>query len=328
MNFKIDMYPLKFKPILKDKIWGGHKLEKIYHKNPEGLPNIGESWELSGYKNECSVVTNGAFQGKSLQELLSTYKEKFVGKKVYNKYQLQFPLLFKLIDANDDLSIQVHPNDYYARLRHNTFGKTEMWYVLQAEENAALIMGFKNDTKKEDYIKAVEDGTIENLLQKVPVKEGDVLFIHSGLVHAIGKGILVAEIQQSSDITYRIYDFKRKDAQGHERELHTKLAVDVIDYSALKNPKTDYRVNMNESSKLINCEYFTTNILEIDKRIEKDYSSLDSFVVYMCLEGKLEIQCNDDSIKIEKGETFLIPAELKKLTFIPEKNSKLLETYI
>lgn len=322
------MYPLKFEPILKDKIWGGHKLQQLFGKEPNGLPNIGESWELSGYKTDPSVVANGKFSGKTLIELIEEYTSELLGEKVYKQFGENFPLLYKLIDANDDLSIQVHPNDEFAGKRHNSFGKTEMWYVLAAEEEACLIIGFNEDTEKESYVKAVESGDVENLLQKVPVKKGDVFFIPAGLVHAIGKGVLVAEIQQSSDVTYRIYDYKRTDDKGNERELHTEMAVDVIDYTASTNPKTNYEIVKNETRPLVSCEFFTTNILELDTEIVKDYSTLDSFVSYMCLGGKLQLVSEGNLVEIQKGETVLIPASLKKLTLKPLELSKLLEVYI
>ncbi|VBB48615.1 Mannose-6-phosphate isomerase, type 1 [uncultured Paludibacter sp.] len=322
------MYPLKFDPILKDKIWGGNKLQSLLGKQPHELPNIGESWELSGYKTDPSIVANGKLAGKSLLELVDDYKEELLGKKVYEKYGSEFPLLFKLIDANDDLSIQVHPNDEFAGKRHNSFGKTEMWYVLNADKDAYLIIGFNENTEKDNYVNAVENGTVENLLQKVPVKAGDVFFIPAGLVHAIGKGVMVAEIQQSSDVTYRIYDYKRKDDKGNERELHTEQAVDVIDYSACKNPKTEYKILTNKTTPLVKCDYFTTNILEFDTPIEKDYSTLDSFVVYMCLEESFEVKYEKIIVPVYKGETIMIPADLKKVTLTPAGKSKLLEVYI
>lgn len=322
------MYPLKFKPILKDKIWGGHQLQQFFGKEPNDLSNIGESWELSGYKTDPSVVANGEFAGKTLLELIERYKGELLGNKIYIQYGSEFPLLFKLIDANDDLSIQVHPNDEFAAKRHHSFGKTEMWYVLESTDDGCLIIGFKEDTEKSTYVKAVESGDVENLLQKIPVKKGDVFFIPSGLVHAIGKGVLVAEIQQSSDVTYRIYDYKRKDDKGNERELHTELAVDVINYSASKNPKTKYEIIKNKSIPLVECDYFTTNILELDKNIERNYTMIDSFVVYMCLEGNIEIESIVNSVEMKKGETVMIPAALKKLILKPQENSKLLEIYI
>ncbi|MGC3978237.1 MAG: mannose-6-phosphate isomerase [Paludibacteraceae bacterium] len=322
------MYPLKFEPILKDKIWGGHKLRQIFGKEPFNLSNIGESWELSGYKTDPSVVANGEFAGKTLLELIETYKGDLLGEKIYKQYGCEFPLLFKLIDANDDLSIQVHPNDDFAAQRHESFGKTEMWYVLDAAYEAYLIIGFNEDTERQHYVKAVETGEVENLLQKVPVKSGDVFFIPAGLVHAIGKGVIVAEIQQSSDVTYRIYDYKRTDEQGNARELHTELAVDVIDYSASKYPKTEYKTVKNETCPLVKCDYFTINILEFEADMEKDYSSLDSFVSYMCLDGKIEIISKENIVELKKGETVLIPASLKKIILKPLTESKLLEVFI
>lgn len=323
------MYPLKFDPILKDKIWGGHKLQSVFGKEPNDLPNIGESWELSGYKTDPSVVANGKLAGKTLPELINTYKAELLGGKVYEKYGSEFPLLFKLIDANDDLSIQVHPNDEFAGKRHNSFGKTEMWYVLNASKDACLVIGFNEDTEKDKYVASVENGTVENLLQKVSVQAGDVFFIPAGLVHAIGKGVVVAEIQQSSDVTYRIYDYKRKDDKGNERELHTEQAVDVIDYSASKSPKTAYKIVENETVPLVECAYFTTNILEFDQKIEKDYSKIDSFVAYMCLEGGFELQTEQNSaVPLQKGETVMVPASLKKITLKPTGKSKLLEVYL
>ena len=322
------MYPLKFVPIIKDKIWGGHKLQNIFGKQPNGLPNIGESWELSGYPTDNSVVANGYLAGKTLTELIGKYGEQIIGKKVYNRFGINFPLLFKLIDANDDLSIQVHPNDQTAKLRHNSFGKTEMWYVLDAEPDACLIIGFKKNCTKKEYLEALEKGEVEELLQKVPVKSGDVFFIPAGLVHAIGKGVMVAEIQESSDITYRIYDYKRTDDKGNERELHTAEAVDVINFKASKKSKTEYNQKLNEPVELVKCEYFTTNLLEFDKELYMYYAHEESFVVYMCLEGNFEISGGTSSVEIRKGETVFIPAGMNDITLIPKGKVKLLEVFI
>ena len=322
------MYPLKFVPIIKDKIWGGHKLQNIFGKQPNGLPNIGESWELSGYPTDNSVVANGYLAGKTLTELIGKYGEQIIGKKVYNRFGINFPLLFKLIDANDDLSIQVHPNDQTAKLRHNSFGKTEMWYVLDAEPDACLIIGFKKNCTKKEYLEALEKGEVEELLQKVPVKSGDVFFIPAGLVHAIGKGVMVAEIQESSDITYRIYDYKRTDDKGNERELHTAEALDVINFKASKKSKTEYNQKLNEPVELVKCEYFTTNLLELDKELYMYYAYEESFVVYMCLEGNFEISGGTSSVEIRKGETVFIPAGMNDITLIPKGKVKLLEVFI
>lgn len=322
------MYPIKFIPIVKDKIWGGKRLEKKFGKNPGKLPNIGESWELSGVPGDVSVIENGYLAGKTLNEAISMFKDQLVGKRVYAKSGENFPLLFKLIDANDDLSIQVHPNDEVAMKRHNSLGKTEMWYVLDSEKDAYLIIGFKKNTTKKEYLAALEKGEVEDLLQKVPVQAGDVFFIPAGLVHAIGKGALIAEIQQSSDITYRIFDFNRKDAEGNERELHTEQALDVIDFKASKKPKTEYKARKNEEVELASCEYFTTNLLEMDKPKHFHYGHMETFVVYMCLEGTVEIAGGTSKVMVTKGDTVLIPANMKDFTITPESTAKLLEVSI
>ena len=322
------MYPLKFTPIIKDKIWGGDRLEKKYRKNPAELPNIGESWELSGYPTDTSVVANGYLTGKTLPEIIEQFKEQLVGKKVYKRFGNAFPLLFKLIDANDDLSIQVHPNDEVAGKRHDSFGKTEMWYVLDADEGASLIIGFKRNCTKKEYLEALEKDEVESLLQKVPVQAGDVFFIPAGLVHAIGKGVMVAEVQESSDVTYRIFDYNRKDENGNERELHTAQALDVINFKASKNPKTDYKVVPNEEVKLVSCEYFTTNLLELNKKKNFHYAYMETFVVYMGLEGKVEIAGGTSTVQMQKGDTVLIPASMKDFTLTPQGNARLLEVFI
>ncbi len=321
------LYPLKFEPILKDKIWGGTKLAKLFGKRADS-DKLGESWELSGVENEESVVTNGFLQGNNLSELLEIYMGELVGDKVVDMYGLQFPLLFKLIDANQNLSIQVHPDDEIAYDRHNSYGKTEMWYVLDAEPGAELIIGFTKDCERDEYLDALDAGEVENLLQKVPVSKGDVLFIPAGLVHAIGKGVVVAEIQQSSDITYRIYDYKRKDENGQERELHTDEALDVMDFTAATEPKVAYQPVMNEIVPLVQCDYFTTNLLQFDAALARNYAQTDSFVVYMCLEGSFVIGYNDTKTNVSKGETVLLPAIIDEVELYPESEVTLLEVFI
>ena len=284
---------------------------------------------MSGYPTDASVVANGYLAGKTLPELIEKYGEQLVGKRVFERFGNTFPLLFKLIDANDDLSIQVHPNDETAGKRHNSFGKTEMWYVLHAEPEASLIIGFTKKCTKKQYLEALEKGEVETLLQKVPVQAGDVFFIPAGLVHAIGKGVMVAEIQESSDVTYRIYDYKRTDEKGNERELHTAEALDVISFSASKNPKTPYSLTTNADPQLlVSCEYFTTNIMELDKPRRMQNVPDGTFVVYMCLEGRLEISGGTSNVLFSKGETVMIPAGMDVPTFIPEGKVRLLEIYI
>jgi len=322
------LYPLKFSPILKDKIWGGTKLKSLFDKAAE-TNKLGESWELSGYEGDESVVTNGALAGNNLAELIEIYMGELVGDAIYDEYGLSFPLLFKLIDANENLSIQVHPGDEVAAERHNSYGKTEMWYVVDADPGAELIIGFTKDCTKDEYLDALDNDKVEDLLQKVPVKKGDVFFIPAGLVHAIGKGVVVAEIQQSSDITYRIYDYKRTDDQGNERELHTEQAVDVINFAASKNPKTVYNISVNEITPLVECEYFTTNILRFDAPVTRNYGTLDSFVAYMCLEGDFVIEYEGEKTTVNKGDTVLVPASIDEVGLIPDSNQvTLLEVYV
>ncbi len=322
------LYPLKFSPILKDKIWGGSRLNKVLNKTEAG-ENCGESWEISTVEGDISVVSEGFLKGNNLKELIEIYMGDLVGDNVYEKFGLDFPLLIKYIDANDDLSIQVHPDDSVAADRHNSFGKTEMWYVIEAEKNAKLISGFKKEVEKDEYIRALENGNLKDLLNFEGTTPGDVFFMPAGRIHAIGAGILLAEIQQTSDITYRIYDWDRKDKDGKSRELHTDLALDVIDFSHSGEYKTSYHSQINQSTNLVECNYFTTNLMHFDTRVEKEFNFIDSFVIYMCPEGKVKILWDEDKeMLISKGETVLLPAEIKNLILIPETESRLLEIYL
>ena len=300
------LYPLKFNPILKDKIWGGAKLGKLFGKDDK-TGKLGESWELSGYEGDESVVTNGFLAGNNLTELIEIYMGDLVGDKVYENFGLSFPLLFKLIDANENLSIQVHPGDEVAMERHNSFGKTEMWYVLDADPGAELIIGFERNCDREEYLAALENDQVESLLQNVPVKKGDVFFFPAGL---------------------RIYDYKRVDDQGNERELHTDEALDVINFAASPNPQTIYSERANEINQLVTCEYFTTNLLEIDAPITRNYGEIDSFRAYMCLEGSLLIESEGGKVIVNKGETVLIPAAIDEVGFTPDQSATLLEVYL
>ncbi len=323
------IYPLKFKPILKDKIWGGNKLKTWLNKDISHLPNCGESWEISGVQNDVSIVANGFLAGNTLQEIIEIYMGDLVGDKIYEKFGIEFPLLIKFIDANDVLSIQVHPDDKTAGERHNAFGKTEMWYIIQADEGAELISGFNREVDKKVYLEHLKSKNLKEILNNEKVDGGDVFFMPSGRVHAIGSGILLAEIQQTSDITYRIYDWDRTDADGKGRELHTDLAVDVIDYKHYKNYRTNYENIPNTEVALANCPYFTTNLLDFDKTIRKDYNQIDSFVILMCIEGEFYIDYGiDKNLKVATGETILIPAELKEIELKPVKQAKLLEVFI
>jgi mannose-6-phosphate isomerase len=323
------LYPLKFKPVYHDKIWGGNRLRTVLGKDYGTLPNCGESWEVSGVEGNISEVQNGFLEGNSLQELVEIYMGDLVGDKIYKRFGDEFPLLIKFIDAEQDLSVQVHPNDELSKKRHNAYGKTEMWYVVAAEKGALINSGFNQEVTKEKYLDYFNQGKLSELLHYDEVFPGDVFFIPAGRVHAIGKGALVAEIQQTSDVTYRIFDYNRKDKNGNERELHTDLALDAISFDYRENYKTVYQSVKNSSSEIVSCEYFTTNLLEFDKEIEKDYNQLDSFVIYMNLEGEFEIEYEDGKVAVKKGETVLIPANLETFRLLPvSKEVKTLEVYI
>ena len=322
------LYPFTFKPILKSVIWGGADICPFKGITPvqEG---IGESWEISHVEGNVSVVENGSLEGKSLDELIQTYGEKLMGKKVIDRFGKTFPLLIKFIDACDNLSIQVHPDDELARKRHNSFGKTEMWYVVKASADATLYSGFSEQIDAEEYVKRVENNTIMDVLQRYEVNTGDVFFLPAGRVHAIGAGCFVAEIQQTSNITYRIYDYDRRDANGNGRELHTELAKDAIDYTLYPDYRTHYTRKENEKVELVSCPYFTTNLLEYDKPVTRDCSSIDSFVIYICMGGACTIRDDKgNDMYIKQGETVLIPADTESVIISPDANVLLLETYV
>lgn len=322
------LYPLKFKTIYKDKIWGGQKIKTYLHKDFGDLPNCGETWEISGVKSDVSVVDNGALQGQSLAALLEEHKEALVGKAVYERFGNEFPLLVKFIDANEDLSIQVHPDDELARKRHNSFGKTEMWYVIEADPGSSLIAGFSEEVNQEIYVEKLNSGHLTDILNREDVKAGDVFFLPAGRVHTIGKGLLIAEIQQTSDITYRIYDFDRVDDKGNKRELHTEEALAAIDYKKYPNYRTDYTPVKNEDVHLVSCPYFTTNVMDYTEAVSKDYSSLDSFVIHVCLEGSYELKYNGESYFVTMGECLLLPNTVDKVELTTEDGFKILESYI
>lgn len=329
------LYPLTFKTIFKDKIWGGQKIKTILEKDFSGspdrpLPNCGETWEVSDVEGNVSIVNEGSLQGKSLHELVEQYKGELVGKHVYEQYGNRFPLLVKFIDANDDLSIQVHPDDELAKKRKSGFGKTEMWYIMQADEGAKLNSGFNRELTKDEYVKAVADNTIQDLLNIETAKPGDVFFLPAGRVHYIGKGLLLAEIQQTSDTTYRIYDFDRVDATtGQKRELHTELAVDAIDYHHYDHYKTQYDKKLNESVNAVKSDYFVTNVLNFNEEVAQDYSRIDSFVILICVAGGLTIETQGGySLSLKMGQCALIPASVNNLTLIPDGDMTVLETYV
>ena len=320
------LYPLKFKPVLKPLIWGGQRL-RDFGKNIPNNENIGESWELSGLEGNVSVVSNGTLAGNTLNELLEVYLDELVGEKVFEQYGKTFPLLFKLIDANSDLSIQVHPNDEIAMEKHNSFGKTEMWYIVDAEPDAKIVLGFNRKMDAASLRKSIEDNTLEQNLKYISVKKGDVFYIPAGAIHAIGKGILIAEIQQSSGITYRLYDYGRLDERGNPRDLHVEDALQAIDYNLNVD---DCIIKPNATgavTNLVTSDYFTTNLLNINSLLQRDYSDTDSFVVYMCLEGKANIIYKEGELSIQKGDTVLLPNKEDAVSIHPEGMVKMLEVW-
>lgn len=318
---------IKFEPILKDKIWGGKKLMTLLDKKST-RNDIGESWEVSDVEGDTSIVSNGVLKGKNLKELISEYKNELVGDKIYKQFGEKFPLLIKFIDAKEALSIQLHPHDDLAKKRHNSFGKTEMWYVMQADEKANLIVGFQKDITKEEYIHHLDNKSLTDILNIDEVSAGDVYFIPTGRVHAIGAGVLLAEIQQTSDITYRIYDWDRQDSEGNYRDLHTEEAIDAIDYKAKSSYRTDYKKELNASTEIVTCPYFTTNVFPIEGSIKVDHTDKDSFVIYICVKGEVKFTYNEIQEELKTGETLLVPARIKQFEISTRENAELLEVYI
>ncbi|WP_140487559.1 type I phosphomannose isomerase catalytic subunit [Flavobacterium sp. GSA192] len=318
-----NLYPLQFQPILKERIWGGEKLKTVLNKAIESA-TTGESWELSTVEGDVSIVANGVLKGKSLLEVIDEAPNEILGTAVYQKFGKQFPLLFKYLDAREDLSIQVHPNDALAKERHNSFGKTEMWYIMQADDDARIIVGFKEKSNANEYVENLENKSLLSILDDVKVKSGDVFFLETGTVHAIGAGLVVAEIQQTSDITYRIYDFDRVDAQGNGRELHIDQALDAINYDKVDTYK-EYTKEVNQSNVVVDCPYFTTNFVPLDGEVAVEKPG-ESFTVYMCVEGSFELDYNGVKYSYKKGDTVLIPAAIK--TFVLSGKASILEIYI
>ena len=322
------LYPLKFKPIFKDKIWGGDKIKTVLKKDFSPLPNCGEVWVLSGVKGNQTPVENGFLAGNELNELVEIYMGDLVGEKIFEKFGNEFPILLKFIDANAWLSIQVHPDDELAKKRGLESGKTEMWYILNAGENAELISGFSKKVNQETYLQNLKNKTLKDILNFEKVKQGDVFYMPAGRVHAIGPEILLTEIQQTSDTTYRIYDWDRVDDKGNSRELHTKLALDALDFEVHDNYKTQYRQKINETVTAVDSKYFSTNVLEFDRGIKKDYSELDSFVLFICTEGEMNIEYPNGTENLKFGDVLLIPNEINDINILPLKHSKLLEVFI
>ncbi len=320
------IHPLKFRPILKERLWGGTKLKEVFGK-PIESDITGESWELSTVKGDISVVANGSLEGKSLLDLIDSNAEELLGKSVVERFGKEFPILIKFIDAKQDLSIQLHPNDALAKERHDSFGKTEMWYIMDADPKAELIVGFNKDVTKEEYAESVANDTLLDLLNYEQVKEGDTFFINTGKIHAIGAGVMLAEIQQTSDVTYRVFDFNRKDKDGNLRELHTDLALDAVDYEKKDDFKVSYGQDKNEVNTMVDCPYFKTNFIELTENLDLDTAQRDSFTIFMCVGGEATIKTAEGEVSIKSGETVLLPALTQKIS-LQSKGAKLLEVTI
>jgi len=322
------LYPMKFTPLFRDKIWGGQKIKSVLDMNFGALPNCGEAWVLSGVGGNETVVANGFLEGNELNELVEIYMDDLVGGKVYEKYQNEFPILVKFIDANDYLSIQVHPDDALAQKRGIGNGKTEMWYIISADEGSELIAGFNKKMTQKTYLDHLESKKLKEILNVEKVSAGDVFFIPAGRVHALGPGILLAEIQQTSDTTYRIYDWDRLDDKGNSRQLHTAEALEAIDFNVYDTYRSAYPAIKNTSIEVVNQPFFTTNMIHLDKPLSKNYEELDSFVIYTCVKGDIVVNYQDDVVKLRMGECLLIPNVINQIDIHPSIESKLLETYI
>lgn len=318
------MKPFRFTPILKSLIWGGDKIAP-YKGIETTQANIGESWELSGVAGDESVVAEGEYAGRTLPQLIAELKERLVGKSVYERFGTEFPLLVKFIDARADLSIQVHPDDALAQMRHGKHGKTEMWYVVGADRGAHLKAGFSQKITPEEYERRVADNTLTDVLCDYAVQPGDLFFLPAGRVHAICAGSFVAEIQQTSDVTYRIYDYGRLGKDGKPRELHTELAKDAIDYTVLPDYRSHYVPAENSETELVACPYFVTSLYDLDAPAEKELSQFDSFLVVMCLAGRGTLVDDEgNETLVRQGETLLVPASTRSIRFVPEGAMKIL----
>ncbi|MCL2040995.1 MAG: class I mannose-6-phosphate isomerase [Bacteroidales bacterium] len=319
---------MKFHPLLKEKLWGGDKLQKIFGVNAKKESRIGEAWLLSGVEGSETVVSNGWLADNDLAELTEVFMGDLVGDKVFDNCKNQFPLLFKLIDAHEDLSVQVHPDDALAQQRGLENGKTEMWYIMQAEKESQLIAGFNTSLNKESFTKLLTQNRLEEVLNYEKVTPGDVFFTPAGRVHSIGKGILLAEIQQSSDTTYRIYDWNRTDDNGKPRPLHVAESLDAIDFQLHKEYKTCYSVEKNKTAPIVQSPYFTTNILHAGAPVRKNFADLDSFVVYLCVEGSFSVSYDGETTTVQVGETLLIPNVITEILIVPTPSTKVLEVFI
>ncbi len=322
------LYPLRFKPVYQYRLWGGNKLRDLLNKK-DAPDNTGESWEISGIQDHLSVVKEGFLEGNDLQELIEVYMGDLVGDKVYEKHGTEFPLLIKLIDAHEVLSVQVHPDDKLAGERHHAYGKTELWQVIQADPGSVIYNGFNREITREDYLKNLSENRIQELLNMEPVESGNAFFIPAGRVHATGAGILFAEIQQTSDITYRIYDWNRLEKNGRPRTLHTDLALDAIDFKHYPKYRNEYTPVINKPVLIVKCSYFTTNLIWLNRTVERDYEDIDSFVIYICTQGSFLLFFGDEiPMLVKKGHTILLPAIIKEVKLEPREECRVMEVYI
>lgn len=317
MNTKA-LYPLKFYPILKQAPWGGERIIPFKQIDSD-MSHVGESWEISNVPGSESVVSNGDYAEKTITQLIDLFKERLVGKKIYQQHGNNFPLLIKFIDAKQDLSIQVHPDDQLAQQRNSANGKTEMWYIVEADPHAFLLSGFKKQIDKQEYLQRAYDGSICEVIQQHPVRKGDCFFVPAGQVHAICANIFLIEIQQTSDITYRIYDYNRKGIDGKLRQLHIKEAEDAIDFSSHDNKNIDYTFLPNRRNEMVNCPYFTTSVYQLTKPFTLPLQQLDSFVILIAYQGSFTLKINDsDAVQVKAGESVLIPAEADSALISPQ----------
>lgn len=324
------LYPFLFQPNLHTLVWGGNRLQPYKGLESSGQP-IGESWEVSAVPSSTSIISNGKFHGKDLITVINEYPDVILGKLVNEKYQGKLPLLVKFIDAKRDLSIQVHPNDEMAQREHSKMGKTEMWYVIKADEGSCLYSGFKQKITSEEYHRRIAEGTITDVLAKHEVKAGDVFYIPAGRVHAICGGIMLAEVQQSSDVTYRIYDYNRPGMDGKPRELHTELASKALDYNVYDDYRTEYTEQSDGITQIIHSQYFEVQLVNASKPIHRDMQKYDSFIISMCIEGDCKIHCsgNGEEIILKQGNSTLIPAAIADYEVIPLKSTtRLLEAFV
>jgi len=322
----LSIYPMKFTPVIKEKIWGGSKINSLFGLNDVDDKKIGELWALSDVEDNESSVSNGHFAGNSIGEMIEVFMDDVVGEEIYAKYKNEFPLLLKLIDANDYLSVQVHPDDQIAQEKHKLlFGKSEMWYVLQADEGAGIIAGFNQPMDKQKLLKQIHEGTLKNTLNFEPLKTGDMIYIPAGMVHAICPGLLIAEIQQSSDVTYRLYDWDRTGEEGNVRELHIQDAADAIKFDLSPKVFRQFKPILNRTTSMMDTPYFSTNFIYLNQAVEKNLEIMDAFVIYFCIEGKFDLQYKQESFSVVAGECVLVPALCDNVVIMPINEAKIIE---